>query len=87
MLRQRMRTAKTTNVLDILRKSGLPTASNPILHGDNLQVLGGLPDSSVNLIYIDPPFNTGRRQLKRDQAAEPGLFGRSEACNAPRVGR
>ena len=29
---------------------------------DNLDVLRGLPDSSVDLIYTDPPFGTGRRQ-------------------------
>jgi site-specific DNA-methyltransferase (adenine-specific) len=27
--------------------------------GDNLDVLRGLPGGSANLIYIDPPFNTG----------------------------
>jgi len=33
-----------------------------IVLGDNLAVLRSLPDASVDLIYIDPPFNTGRRQ-------------------------
>ena len=33
-----------------------------IVFGDNLPVLQGLPDGSVDLIYIDPPFNTGKRQ-------------------------
>lgn len=33
---------------------------------DNLDVLRTLPSGSVDLIYIDPPFNTGaRRQLER----------------------
>ena len=36
-----------------------------VLLGDNLPVLAGLPDESVTLIYIDPPFNTGRRQSRR----------------------
>ena len=31
---------------------------------DNLVVLRGTPTASVDLIYIDPPFNTGRRQLR-----------------------
>ena len=31
---------------------------------DNLDVLRALPDGSVDLIYIDPPFNTGRRQSR-----------------------
>ena len=30
--------------------------------GDNLDVLRGLPDSCVDLIYIDPPFGTGQRR-------------------------
>jgi len=33
-----------------------------IIEGDNLDVLRALDDSAVNLIYIDPPFNTGREQ-------------------------
>lgn len=35
-----------------------------VVHGDNLAVLRGLPDACVNLIYIDPPFNTGKRQAR-----------------------
>ena len=35
---------------------------NTIYFGDNLQVLQGLPSESVDLIYIDPPFNTGKVQ-------------------------
>ena len=33
-----------------------------IVFGDNLAVLRGLADGSFDLIYIDPPFNTGKRQ-------------------------
>jgi len=32
------------------------------VHGDNLAVTATLPDASVRLIYLDPPFNTGRTQ-------------------------
>jgi site-specific DNA-methyltransferase (adenine-specific) len=35
-----------------------------VIHGDNLPVLEGLPGESVDLVYIDPPFNTGRRQAR-----------------------
>ena len=35
-----------------------------IHHGDNLPVLRELPEGSVNLIYIDPPFNTGKVQRR-----------------------
>ncbi len=38
--------------------------SNTIFFGDNLPVLRSLPDASVNLIYIDPPFNTGKQQAR-----------------------
>jgi DNA modification methylase len=31
---------------------------------DNLEVLKTLPDGSVDLIYIDPPFNTGKVQRR-----------------------
>ena len=35
-----------------------------IIFGDNLDVLATVPDEYANLIYIDPPFNTGRRQTR-----------------------
>ena len=34
-------------------------SDNLIYYGDNLDILPTIPDGSVNLIYIDPPFNTG----------------------------
>lgn len=37
---------------------------NQIIHGDNLQVLPTLQDNSYSLIYIDPPFNTGKVQKR-----------------------
>ncbi len=33
-----------------------------IVFGDNLPFLRSLPDGCVELIYVDPPFNTGKRQ-------------------------
>lgn len=33
-----------------------------IIFGDNLEALKSLSDGSVDLIYIDPPFNTGKTQ-------------------------
>jgi site-specific DNA-methyltransferase (adenine-specific) len=47
-----------------------------IVQGDNLEVLRGLETGSVALIYIDPPFNTGKRQARtrlktvRDEAGD-----------------
>ena len=35
-----------------------------IIEGNNLEVLATLPDESITLIYIDPPFNTGREQSR-----------------------
>lgn len=37
---------------------------NRIVQGENLSVLRTLPACSAELIYIDPPFNTGRRQVR-----------------------
>jgi site-specific DNA-methyltransferase (adenine-specific) len=37
-----------------------------IILGDNAAVLPTLPDAFARVVYIDPPFNTGRRQ-KRDR--------------------
>ena len=35
-------------------------APDTVVHGDNMPVLHTLPDEAFQLIYIDPPFNTGR---------------------------
>jgi site-specific DNA-methyltransferase (adenine-specific) len=40
-------------------------ATGRIVLADNLTVLGSLPDDSIDLVYIDPPFNTGKRQTLR----------------------
>jgi DNA modification methylase len=37
-------------------------AANRLFIGDNLGVLRSLPDASLDLVYIDPPFYTGREQ-------------------------
>jgi DNA modification methylase len=36
-----------------------------LVHGDNLDILPRLPDGAFEVIYIDPPFNTGREQRRR----------------------
>ena len=46
-----------------LRPSGRPSAlldTRVIYCGDNLEQLAKLPDACVDLIYIDPPFNSNR---------------------------
>jgi site-specific DNA-methyltransferase (adenine-specific) len=42
----------------------VPANLNQVFHEDNLLVLRTLQDESVQLIYIDPPFNTGRKQTR-----------------------
>ncbi len=46
-----------------------------ILLGDNLAILPTLEDRSFQLIYLDPPFNTGRRQLRRALATTASADG------------
>jgi site-specific DNA-methyltransferase (adenine-specific) len=38
---------------------------NKLFEGDNLDILRRLPDCSVDLVYIDPPFNTGKTQTRQ----------------------
>jgi len=45
--------------------------SNAVIEGDNLQVLKTISDESFQLIYIDPPFNTGREQSRNTTKAVP----------------
>jgi site-specific DNA-methyltransferase (adenine-specific) len=42
----------------------MATLENTLYFGDNLTVLKLIPVSSVQLVYIDPPFNTGREQQR-----------------------
>lgn len=35
-----------------------------VIQGDNLAVLQSMSDESIQLIYVDPPFNTGRVQSR-----------------------
>ena len=37
---------------------------NKIYFGDNITILKKLSDKSIDLIYIDPPFNTGKQQTR-----------------------
>jgi site-specific DNA-methyltransferase (adenine-specific) len=51
---------------------------NRVLLGDNLELLAGFADESFQLIYIDPPFNTGRSQTRsslRSERSETGNLG------------
>ncbi|MET0449932.1 MAG: DNA methyltransferase, partial [Aeromicrobium sp.] len=61
-----------------------PDGPDLVIEGDNLPVLAQLPDESFQLIYIDPPFNTGRTQARQaltmtrvDEGGRTGFQGRS----------
>ena len=41
-----------------------------VYHADNLTVLRSIPDESIDLIYIDPPFNTGKQQTRKHLKTE-----------------
>jgi len=56
---------------------------NSIVYGDNLPILESIPTSSIDLIYIDPPFNTGKTQTRQqiltirdDEGDRTGFNGR-----------
>lgn len=52
-----------------------------IVHGDNLPILESIASESIDLIYIDPPFNTGQKRRRvsskavRDESSNRLGFG------------
>lgn len=57
---------------------------NVVVQGDNLNILSALPEHSFQLVYIDPPFNTGRVQkresistVRSDEGDRVGFKGQS----------
>jgi site-specific DNA-methyltransferase (adenine-specific) len=49
--------------------------ANEILHGDCLDLLPRFAEGSFQLIYIDPPFNTGREQSRKTLQTVPDETG------------
>jgi len=47
------------------RQQPMDRLSNYVILGDNAEVLPKLHDGAFQLIYIDPPFNTGKLQQRR----------------------
>ncbi|MEP6482021.1 MAG: site-specific DNA-methyltransferase [Rhodoglobus sp.] len=41
-----------------------PDGPNLVVEGDNLPIITALPAESFRLVYLDPPFNTGRTQAR-----------------------
>jgi site-specific DNA-methyltransferase (adenine-specific) len=53
-----------------------PLTRNQIVYAENLSYMRTLPDGTFRLIYIDPPFNTGKAQQRarmRVVASEQGV--------------
>jgi len=46
-----------------------PPGEDLVLLGDNLELLPGFDDGLFQLVYADPPFNTGRTQRRRTVSA------------------
>jgi site-specific DNA-methyltransferase (adenine-specific) len=46
-----------------------------VIHGDNAGVLEALPEAAFDLIYMDPPFNTGAAQARHSLAVEADPHG------------
>jgi site-specific DNA-methyltransferase (adenine-specific) len=42
-----------------------PDSPDRVVQGDNLGAIGSLPDGAFTLVYLDPPFNTGRSQARQ----------------------
>jgi len=42
-----------------------PLSKSRVIHADNLEILPMLPDESFTVVYLDPPFNTGREQTRQ----------------------
>jgi site-specific DNA-methyltransferase (adenine-specific) len=53
-----------------MRQNWASDGSNLVLEGDNLALLPSFPDEAFQMIYIDPPFNTGQRQEGRRSRAK-----------------
>jgi site-specific DNA-methyltransferase (adenine-specific) len=63
-----------------------PLDDNLVLVGDNQHALNRLPPGQFDLVYMDPPFNTGRAQARKtitarqdSQSARVGFGGRRYA--------
>lgn len=65
--------AKGTIVTDAL---WTPDGPSLVVSGDNGDILPLLPDNSFRVIYIDPPFNTGKSQRRQSLKTVRSLEGK-----------
>lgn len=49
-----------------------PEGPHRLLEGDNLEHLKSIPEGVITLAYLDPPFNTGRTQVRKTTSAQSG---------------
>lgn len=61
-----------------------PTKPSTAFLGENLGILPSFPDASFTVVYLDPPFNTGREQrrqalrtVRSENGTRKGFQGRS----------
>jgi site-specific DNA-methyltransferase (adenine-specific) len=66
-VRRAMRVIETTELPERIALDG----DDLVVHADNLDVLPRLPGGAFDVIYVDPPFNTGRAQRRRTLATTP----------------
>ena len=62
----------------------LSLMANEIYLGNNLEILKSMPAESFQLIYIDPPFNTGRSQVRTNRTSKRSESGQSIGFNGKR---
>jgi site-specific DNA-methyltransferase (adenine-specific) len=67
----------------------LDFAAGAVVHREALDLLAGVPDGGVDLVYVDPPFNTGRqrqgrrlRTVRDEQGDRTGFGGRRYATTS-----
>ena len=53
-----------------------------IIEGDNLAVAATLPSGSFTLVYLDPPFNTGRTQGRQVVTARRTVLAQDDPAEA-----
>lgn len=52
-----------------------PESENRVIQGNNLDAVAALPDGAFTLIYLDPPFNTGRSQARQSTTSVRSAVG------------
>ncbi|MEO7348561.1 MAG: site-specific DNA-methyltransferase [Terrimesophilobacter sp.] len=60
---------------DVERAKWTADGKNLLVQGNNLDAIAELPDAAFTVVYLDPPFNTGRpqqRQSTRSVRSETG---------------